>query len=418
MRIAIVALVTALLHVVAVHAGTVPDPNAPYLFERVAATVAMRTVQADGVNGRFLSRTAMSPAGDYVVLARAPSSVEVWSLKTGQKTIQLSLAKSEDRQTYAAFIGDPCVLVTGLGGAGVGSITARLGVTDRAIELWDCKSGRPIAEVRGTKKPPGMLRDLIALPSCGLVVARYSGGVQVIDVAARVVAPELGHLFEGAVGLTRGSFPKSSQPDLDVDVTPILVGEPGDGKCRVFGLRFEAEDGLKGLVPADIHEFDLTAGVARRVASVNHRLVPFGGSDFGSFGFAMSPSGRYAAVSRGEMVLIADIRDRGRQLVRTLDLSAEIFELKFLSENELLLTTFWRVTNTDAQLLQRAAGQVHTLCSPTFGVANVKAGNPRALAVDTKSKLVAVALRDEVRVFRYAHNPHGRWAGVRDCVDD
>jgi hypothetical protein len=207
-------------------------------------------------------------------------------------------------------------------------------------------------------------------------------------------------------------------------VLKLAASSFADG-CIVFGAAHHYNEDTGLLVPAEFYAFDLRKGRARAVRTLTHDLARNGKSPAVTK-LAISPAQRHAAVSlnpitgasaRG-IVVFADLAGKGREEAfdgrRATWLTGD---LAFLSEDELLLSTRWAHVNTEAVLLDRRTKQLHSLCSPVFGEPELEKGNPRAVAVNAKLNLVAVALRDEVRAFRYRRNPHGRWR-TKDCVDD
>jgi hypothetical protein len=115
-------------------------------------------------------------------------------------------------------------------------------------------------------------------------------------------------------------------------------------------------------------------------------------------------------------MLVIDLKsDAAVKSIDMRPIGAGVTDLAFVSDEAILLSTEWIGLSTEAYLLDWRSERMAAICSDAFGEADGAKGNPRALAVNTKFNLVAVSMRDEVRVFRYRLVSRGNWSVERPC---
>ncbi|MCE9521076.1 MAG: hypothetical protein K8S25_01430 [Alphaproteobacteria bacterium] len=351
------------------------------------------------------------------------------------KTAELKLATDEFSLGHVVLLGNPCVAVTGL------QVFSKeyqpegnLPSPARPVGIWSCETGQHLADVAPAGAAKGELFGLTALPGCGLVVAQYAFGFAVINIKTRMLVPGLSGLFAGLQTELPKSLQRVGKRAWATTRYLMLVPSPVDDSCLVYGVAQEYKERAKAVVPAKIYEFDLKLGSRRLVRSLSYD-VSFEGASIGSeVRAAISPSRRRVALSvirsnglpsfasgpRGVAELVFSDFGMGAKETRfdVRRFHGDIWGMSFLDEDTLFLATRFAIYNTDAQLFERRSGRVHTLCSTVFGEPNVKRGNVRALAVNARRRLIAIAMQSEVRVYRYFPNTGARWRGVRDCVND
>jgi hypothetical protein len=123
------------------------DASAPVVFEPLPAA-RMPIVDAQEFERVFGQSLSMTPDGAYVALARIPGVVQIWSVDTGAKQATLQIAPKEDgRIALSALFGPGCVAVAGVSATVVVSKALTQAQPIPSVGLWDCLTGRRIADV-------------------------------------------------------------------------------------------------------------------------------------------------------------------------------------------------------------------------------------------------------------------------------
>lgn len=413
--------------------GSLSASSAPVEFAPINEHLRLAVEPSDDGLKRYFQSLALSADGAYVALGRLDGKVDIWSVADGGNTAALQLAYREDRRAFVALLGNPCVAIMG--------VSARFdvrapspGAAARPLELWSCESGERIGEIRiGDDHTLNDLLDLVAVPGCGLAVASYSDRVVVVDVASRATAPRLSRLFDEAREAALRSYPPSAPKEGTPGTVLKLAASPSAGSCLVYVAVHAYDARADALLPAKIYEVDLRRGQSRLARALKYEAIAIDSPWSVYTAFALSPTGRYAALSirrpidfarptfgpRGVAdLLLVDLKSGAA--VKSLDmrhLVTGIVNLAFVSDDVLFFSTTAMGESTNAMLFDQQSGRLHTVCSSNFGERDPLKGNPRAVAVNAKLNLIAVSLRDEVRVFRYRLNPKDRWVNMRkSCV--
>lgn len=416
--------ILSLVPFVALRAGA---ETSPIEFERVNKHIPMSVVSSEEIEQQFQSLSMSGDAG-FVSLGRPYARVDIWT-GDGGETAKLRLSYREDRRALVAMLGDPCVAVIAVG-ARMDASAPSPGAAARPIELWTCQSGERIAQIpHENADARNDLVDLVALPACGLAVASYSDRVTVVDIARRARVPALSGLFHEMRSGAIRSYPTEEAVRASKVRLKMAARASGDD-CLLYAVPFEYSARAKALLPAKLYEVDLRRAHSRLVRALEYEPVVEGGRAVPTTSFAISPSGRYAALSIGRPIgldpqvdpprgvadmLIIDLKSG--EIVKNIDirhLVAGVIDLAFVSDDALLLSMQWIGQSTEAHLLDWRSERTLPICSASFGEADGTKGNPRALAVNAKLNLVAVSMRDEVRVFHYKLKPAARWT-QRNC---
>lgn len=413
--------ITALAVVIALQSLALPAHGAdtaaePFVFTPVTPAPLARLPQADDVDSIFLTELSIAGSGDYVALSGAPIPVQIWSLPSGKRTALLDPLNGMKWRIHAALVGKPCVAVTGIGLSREPITKRSARPLARPMELWDCASGNRIGSVAATANPRGSLYKLLAVPSCDLVVARYSDRVTVIDVKAQTAVHRLNRLFDTFIDETRASAPRGKK--LTTDASPAVAVVPGDERCRVYAAVSEYSARSVSWVPSKIYEVDLRAGTSRLLRRIaDTRVAPPGIALL-----AISPSGARAVLStsrhRSSNAEFNLIDLHGAQPTRKTEYALELSDVQFLSEDHVYFTSWFGAAHADGTVLDPAKGRFHTVCANVVGAANLVRGKPRAFALDASLNLFAIATQDDVRVLRYRYVPTGAWRGLFDCDED
>jgi hypothetical protein len=385
----------------------------------------------DGIKRAFQS-LSLSADGAYVAFAGLDGKVDIWSVGEGGGA-KTQLAWREDRLALVAVLGKPCVAVTAVSER-LDSKTPSPGATERPLELWSCASGERIGEIRlpDAQKPNGLV-DLVAVPACGLVVASYTDRIVVVDIASRAAVPQLSRVFDSAREAAIRTYPASARKDGGLAAHLRLAANPVVDRCSVYAAVQAYSERARDFLPTQIYDVDLRAGRSLLASELRYDAQAIEGSWSYPIAFALSPSGRYAAVfvrrpvdlalpmsgPRGVAdLLLVDLK--GDEAVKALDmrhLVRGIVDVAFLTDDVLFFTTTAMAQSTTPMLFDRRTGRLHTVCSSNFGERDPLKGNPRAMAVNAKLNLIALSLRDEVRLFRYRLNPEEQWVNMRkSCV--
>ncbi len=401
--------------------------TSPIEFEQCNKHILMSVVSSEEIEQHFQSLSMSTDAG-FVSLGRPYARVDIWT-GGGGETAKLRLSYREDRRALVAILGDPCVAITAVG-ARMDDSAPSPGAAARPIELWTCQSGERIAQIAhenaGARND---LADLVALPACGLAVASYSDRVTVVDVALRARVPSLSGLFDEMRSDAIRSYPVGEAVGASGVKLKMAVRASGDD-CLLYAVPFAYSARARALLPAKLYEVDLRRARSRLVRALEYEPIVEGGRAVPTTSFAISPSGRYAALSirrpigldpqvdppRGAADLLI-IHLKSGEIVKSVDirrLVAGVTDLAFASDDALLLSMEWIGQSTEAYLLDWRSERTLPICSEAFGEADVTKGNPRALAVNAKFNLLAVSMRDEVRVFHYRLKPAARWT-QRNC---
>lgn len=213
---------------------------------------------------------AVDPAGDYIAAGGDEGSVAVWPLRRGAQPILFKAHPGEGTSSFVVLLGRPCVAV-----AGVLSVVG--GSDSPLLTIAACGTGRIIDRIGSAPGDVGPLLNLIALPSCNLVIAQYERAMAVLDVRRRSLRPDLQRIVD---------------PRLKV-----VGSSPVDDGCRFYGVAGPVIDRPDCRSLGALVEFDL-GKVSRRVVGriVDHatkRAFDSGVIDW----IAVSPSRREVAVS-------------------------------------------------------------------------------------------------------------------------
>jgi hypothetical protein len=405
-----------------------PAADEPFVFEPVP-TAAKLPADSSRKDGSYFHVLDLSWRGDFVAFARSPASVAVWSVRTGRKTVSLTLSPSADTIGRVALAGDPCVVVAGFAEFDMAPGAAP-SIKETPLTLASCATGQVLATIAPRALPRGELLDLTPVAACSLVVAQYEYGIAVVDVKTRQLRPDLADLIAGAVPVDR-SKPWATQARWGFKAAAL---DSANGACTLFGVSLEWKVRAKTIVPSRVFAFDLQAKRSRLLKSLTYEKSVIGLEPkhvYPEADVAISPSGRNVAIhfSRdggasppfqdrasgiADMLLI-DLASKSPETVIDISTLPALRAHAFLSESEML----WLTGSLDdfrTMAFDTRSRMTRQLCSAGFGDVARTAGSipgrqsPTAISVNTKLNLVAAVINGDISVLRYKRNPAGSYS--------
>lgn len=213
---------------------------------------------------------AIDPAGDYIAAGGDEGSVVIWPMRRGAQPVRFRANPGEGTSSFVVLLGQPCV-------AAAGVLNVRGGSDYPFLTIAACDTGRIISRIRVATGDVGPLLNLIALPSCDLVVAQYERAMAVLDVRRQSLRADLQRIVD---------------PWLKV-----VASSPVDDECRFYGVAGPVIDRPDYRSLGALVEFDLLTGTRRVVGRIVDRAT-VRAFDSGTIDWiAVSPSRLEAAVA-------------------------------------------------------------------------------------------------------------------------
>lgn len=283
---------------------------------------------------------AIHRGGRYVAAGGNGGAVAVAPARSGKTAATFNASASSNSPTFVVLLGSPCVAVAG----------AMEGheAPDRDITVADCATGRILRRVKVPGQGLDVLMNLVALPSCSLVVAHYSSGlVSVIDVGRMASRPDLNKRLRR--------------------VFKVVAAAEDRDDCMLYGVTGPIVDMPAFRAMGQLIEFDLSSG-QRRVLG---RVVDHASERDGLTGIvgwlAVSPKRSHVAVTVANPSQVDRSKvGRGTQEFQVFDLAKGGVRRVNGQAIEPLIVEFEYVD--DRRIAMRPVGDVYLLDTSTGDV--------------------------------------------------